>query len=645
MFKHSLKIFTIIYIVPVLLVIYLSNYQALLWDYLKITLVIFIPSLLTTLVIRKFYFEDKFYSIKRFYYSFIITLGLIANLLFVIQELQHFKTIIISALFISFVLEILWLKLFIKPQLSVLRNYISIPDNFSFFVFLIVIIIYSLSFYEILRGDTIYAGFNNLYLFIGIFTLLYISVRLTYNFSLVIKSNYWEFFWKHFKSFVLFISLLFFFFSFFDFNKFLVNEMSSHIGIYVLSSFTFFTLYYFWKKNINNYDPVRFKLKKVTIVDYSEISHKLFRIVSGKYRFNDEVYDKNHLREQLQKIYFKGLPEVFKKIDDRVDLLTFDPNRIKILRSRDEYNIDVIEDESLQLFVNFHRINDFRRINQYFIKVNYKLKKGGIFILNFEPLEYRYKAFIESYSTLLGRILYFIDFLWHRFIPKIPIFQKIYFNITDGYNRAISFAEALGRLRYCGFEILDVFRNDGEVFILAIKNQEPLDNLPLPSYGLFFKMKRVGEGGKTIFVYKMRTMHPFSEFIQDLSYKLNELDVGGKIKNDFRITSWGRFLRFFWLDELPMLINFLKGELKLVGVRPISQHYLNLYPEDVKQLRVKTKPGLIPPFYYDLPDTLEEIVESERRYLLSYFENPRKTDLKYFMKAMYNILIKGARSK
>ncbi|MFU8861415.1 MAG: sugar transferase, partial [Cyclonatronaceae bacterium] len=124
----------------------------------------------------------------------------------------------------------------------------------------------------------------------------------------------------------------------------------------------------------------------------------------------------------------------------------------------------------------------------------------------------------------------------------------------------------------------------------------------------------------------------------------NNLKEGGKLDNDYRITSWGRLMRKLWIDELPMFLNLLKGEMKLVGVRPLSQHYFHLYPEDVQRLRISTRPGLVPPFYADLPKTFEEIVESERRYLFAYKEHPVRTDISYFFKAARNILIKKARS-
>lgn len=70
------------------------------------------------------------------------------------------------------------------------------------------------------------------------------------------------------------------------------------------------------------------------------------------------------------------------------------------------------------------------------------------------------------------------------------------------------------------------------------------------------------------------TMHPYSEYLQRYVFEKNSLQEGGKIKDDFRVTYWGRIMRKLWIDELPMFINFFKGDLKLVGVRPLSTHYL-----------------------------------------------------------------------
>lgn len=82
----------------------------------------------------------------------------------------------------------------------------------------------------------------------------------------------------------------------------------------------------------------------------------------------------------------------------------------------------------------------------------------------------------------------------------------------------------------------------------------------------------------------------------------------------------------------------------MVGVRPLSSQYFNLYSKELKEKRSKHKPGLIPPFYADLPKTLDEIMASEMHYLEEHEKHPIKTDIKYFLKAWQNILFKKARS-
>ena len=146
-------------------------------------------------------------------------------------------------------------------------------------------------------------------------------------------------------------------------------------------------------------------------------------------------------------------------------------------------------------------------------------------------------------------------------------------------------------------------------------------------------------------MYKLRTMYPYSEFIQQYVYDQHNLAAGGKIRDDFRITPAGRWLRRFWIDELPGLWNWMRGDVKLVGVRPLSKHYFGLYDSDLQRKRIQFKPGLVPPFYADLPGSLREIMASERRYLEQYEKEPFRTDSRYFFKAAYNILFKGAKSQ
>ncbi len=94
-----------------------------------------------------------------------------------------------------------------------------------------------------------------------------------------------------------------------------------------------------------------------------------------------------------------------------------------------------------------------------------------------------------------------------------------------------------------------------------------------------------------------------------------------------------------------MVYEWIRGNLKLFGVRPLSAHYFSLYDQKLQALRKKVKPGIVPPFYADLPETLEEICDSERCYIEAYLKNPFKTQWIYFWKAFNNIVFKGARSR
>ena len=350
------------------------------------------------------------------------------------------------------------------------------------------------------------------------------------------------------------------------------------------------------------------------------------------------------LNNQLREVYLKKFPKVYNFLYQSINLCTIEVSTTVIQRTNDIYNLEILPENTLELFFNLRQINDIRRINCYLIQVNNKLKYGGIFVSKIETINIKYKRFLNNYPRFIARLFYFLDFLWTRIFPKVPGFQKLYFALTQGNNRAISFAEGLGRLNYCGFEIINAKEIDDFVYFIAKKVRLPLND-PSPSYGPLFKMKRTGLKGKLILVYKFRTMHPYAEYLQKFVYEKFSLQQGGKFSNDFRVTSWGKIFRKLWIDELPMVINIFKGDLKLVGVRPLSNHYLNLYSDGLRERRMNYKPGLIPPFYVDMPKTLCEIMNSEEKYLDLYDKHPLITDTTYLIKAAYNILIKRNRSK
>lgn len=319
-------------------------------------------------------------------------------------------------------------------------------------------------------------------------------------------------------------------------------------------------------------------------------------------------------------------------------------DEVFVLATSTAFNITYYSKVKNKGIVNLKKINDIRYINKFFEAVNEKLDDDGFFIGCAETKNLRKQRLLNKYPPGLNRIYYFFDFIIKRVFPKFFITKKIYFFLTRGQNRVITRAETLGRIYSCGFEIVDEAFIGNYFYFAARKKGEPAYDLN-PTYGPLVKLRRVGRNGKMIRVYKLRTMHPFAEYLQDYIYNQNNLDRGGKFKDDFRVSSAGKFFRKFWIDELPMLINLLKGDMKLVGVRPLSQHYFSLYSKELQDLRVKHKPGLIPPFYADMPSNLEEIQESELRYLRAYEKNGFITDFRYLWKAIWNILFKKKRSQ
>ena len=298
--------------------------------------------------------------------------------------------------------------------------------------------------------------------------------------------------------------------------------------------------------------------------------------------------------------------------------------------------------QKFQQITNLRRINDIRYVNKFFEEVNKKLNQNGIFIGLLETKKLRKQRILCKYPKGINYFAYTIDFIIKRIFPKLPITKKLYFFLTRGNNRVLTKVEILGRLISCGFEIIEERNINGYLYFVTRKVKEPTFDME-PTYGPLIKLKRIGQHGNIIKVYKLRTMHPFSEYLQEYLYYKNKLQEGGKIKNDFRITKVGKILRKLWLDELPMLLNLFKGEIKLVGVRPLSYHYYNLYTEELKQKRIQFKPGLLPPFYADMPENLEEIMKSEMKYLKEFEKQPLKTDIKYFFLIFYNIIKKNGR--
>ncbi|GMQ27756.1 sugar transferase [Algoriphagus confluentis] len=317
---------------------------------------------------------------------------------------------------------------------------------------------------------------------------------------------------------------------------------------------------------------------------------------------------------------------------------------LQVLSTSNVFNLEMLPLSEYSAIVNLAKMNDPRRINVFLEILNSKLYSNGYFIGCVETYANRRKKIFSKFILPFNWVIYLMDSIIHRFLPKFGLTKRFYFYLTKGKGRMVSRAEMFGRLYSCGFEVMDQVSLNNKLYFVAKKIGIPSFDHQA-TYGPLIKLRRVGKDGKIFRVYKLRTMYPYSEYLQDYVFKNHQLDEGGKFKNDFRVSPLGRFFRKFWLDEIPMIWNLLKGDMKIIGVRPLSNQYFNLYTKELQEKRIRTKPGLLPPFYADMPKTLEEIMASELKYLEAYEKSPLSTDLKYLWLILKNILFRGARSK
>ncbi|NTV06357.1 MAG: sugar transferase [Chlorobiaceae bacterium] len=167
--------------------------------------------------------------------------------------------------------------------------------------------------------------------------------------------------------------------------------------------------------------------------------------------------------------------------------------------------------------------------------------------------------------------------------------------------------------------------------------------LKIDSPGLvFFRQIRVGQFGTSFRIFKFRTMVSQAE-------KLGPQVSSG---DDPRITRVGRFLRKYKLDELPQLINVVKGEMSFVGPRPEVPRYVEAYKNDYREI-LTVKPG-ITDFasleFKDENELLKNADDPEKKYLdeilpvkIGYYrkylkEQSLKTDLTLIIKTLWSII-------
>lgn len=159
-----------------------------------------------------------------------------------------------------------------------------------------------------------------------------------------------------------------------------------------------------------------------------------------------------------------------------------------------------------------------------------------------------------------------------------------------------------------------------------------------PGASPIYTQERVGLNGKSFKLYKFRSMVPNAEKQLDSLLSQNEMQGPAfKMKNDPRITRFGKFIRKCCIDELPQLVNIFKGEMSFVGPRPPLPREVEQYTEHQKQ-RLTVIPGLT--CYWQITKSrndcsFDEWLELDLKYIE---ERSMKTDLTVFFKTFGAVL-------
>lgn len=154
---------------------------------------------------------------------------------------------------------------------------------------------------------------------------------------------------------------------------------------------------------------------------------------------------------------------------------------------------------------------------------------------------------------------------------------------------------------------------------------------------IFYKHKRVGKNGEFIYLYKFRTMVNNADKMLSKE-QLKEFEKNYKLNNDPRITKIGKFLRKTSLDELPQLLNIIKGEMSLIGPRPVVEKELEKYGM-FKNKFLSVTPGLTGYWACNGRSNTDydERIKMELYYIYHYCF---KLDVKIFFKTIISIFKK-----
>lgn len=157
---------------------------------------------------------------------------------------------------------------------------------------------------------------------------------------------------------------------------------------------------------------------------------------------------------------------------------------------------------------------------------------------------------------------------------------------------------------------------------------------------VFFAHTRYGKDGKKFKMYKFRTMYENAQdMINDFTpEQMKEWKENFKLQNDPRITKVGKFLRKTSLDELPQIVNIIKGDLSIIGPRPVIEEELEKYGDN-KDKFLSVTPGLTG--YWQANGRSSTTYEQRMEMELYYIDNiSPKLDVKIFFKTIESVIKK-----
>lgn len=330
-----------------------------------------------------------------------------------------------------------------------------------------------------------------------------------------------------------------------------------------------------------------------------------------------------------------------------------EPGLSSAVAIRDLADAPAAAPSSVGLVVGTLSLNKVDRLNNYLKHCTSLLAMGGYIALRYDSMESVLEGMKRRHAGWRHSLFYFSHFVRYRALPKIPYIEKIYFappfvwfDALAGKarrNRALPKAEVWGRLAYYGIEVLRERVENGSTLLLGRRVSEPVANRK-PSFFAIVALEKMGLDGQVIRLHKVRSMYPFSEFLQKKIFQSHGLSNTGKFRDDFRLTDYGPMIRRRWIDEIPGLWDWMRGDVKLVGMRATSPHFLSLYPQTLRDLYIQVKPGLVPPIFDEKTAGFDEIVAVEMAYLTRYLQSPVKTDIQYFWYTFRDIFIRKVRS-